>query len=98
MHGGRNWSPWLSDAAQGSDARQDAVAPAGKLAVHDLALDLQADQQEEHRHLRVVDPVQDAERADIAGKRAKIGRHQGEFATSRARAEAAMSTRPPEAE
>ena len=32
-----------------------------KLAVEHLALDLEADEQEEHRHQAVVDPVQDRE-------------------------------------
>ena len=43
----------------GRDAGQDAPRPGRELAVEDLALDLQPDQQEEHRHQGVVDPVVD---------------------------------------
>ncbi|MOA14411.1 hypothetical protein D3C78_1345120 [compost metagenome] len=45
-------------AAHGGDARQHDAADATQLAVHDLTLDLQAHQQEEHRHQAVIDPMQ----------------------------------------
>jgi hypothetical protein len=74
---------WDDHAAQGRHARQNAPRPAGQLAVDRLALDLQPDQQEEHRHQPVIDPVGQAETADIdvqgveitVGQR-RVGDHQ----------------------
>ena len=59
-------------AAERRDAGQDPVRPGPQAPVEDLALDLQADQQEEHRHQTVVDPVQDAEAADIGLERGEV--------------------------
>ena len=63
-------------AAGGGDARQDAARPGRQLAVQHLALDLEADQQEEHRHQPVIDPVRDAERAEIGVQSGEIGVRQ----------------------
>lgn len=57
--------PWLSKmaerrqdhAAQGGKARQRGLLPTGQLADVELALDLQANEQEEHRHQAIVDPM-----------------------------------------
>ena len=52
----------------------EPAAPAGQLSVENLALDFEADQQKKERHQRVVDPVLNAERADIGVKRGEISR------------------------
>ena len=61
-------------AARRRDPGQDPPWPGRELAVHDLALDLETDEQEEHRHQGVVDPVQDGEAADICCQHGKVGR------------------------
>ena len=59
-------------AAERADGRQGGALPAGELADQELALDLQADDEEEHRHQHVVDPVRqrelEAERADVEAR------------------------------
>ena len=64
-------------AAQGRDTRQDTAGPGRELAVEHLALDLQADQQEEDRHQAVVDPVLDAQPEHIGVQGAEIDACQG---------------------
>jgi hypothetical protein len=64
-------------AARRRDPRQDAAPPGRELSVQDLALDLEADEQKEHGHQAVVDPVLDAERAEIRVQPGEIGRRQG---------------------
>jgi hypothetical protein len=51
---------------------QDAPGPGGEVPVDHLALDLEADEQKEHRHQGVVDPVQQAERPEIGSERGEI--------------------------
>jgi len=56
-------------AAHGGGGRQDHLGGLGQVAVDHLALDLQADEQEEQRHQAVVDPQQqrfgNLQRADL---------------------------------
>eukprot|EP01036_Dinobryon_divergens_P053856 gene53856-71971_t len=62
------------DAAERGDAGKRPARPGRELPFEQLALDLEADQQEEHRHQRIVDPVQDAQAGDIAAQRREIER------------------------
>jgi hypothetical protein len=64
-------------AARRRHAGENAPWPRGELSVQELALDLQADQQEEHRHQDVVDPMQDAQAPDIGLEQAEVGRGKG---------------------
>jgi hypothetical protein len=53
------------ETPDGRDHRQQGVAEIGQLAAVELALELEADQQEEDRHQRIVDPELDAEARDL---------------------------------
>ena len=55
-------------AHQRRQGRQAALLPAGQAAVDQLALDLQAHQQEEDRHQAVVDPHVHGHRAELVGQ------------------------------
>jgi hypothetical protein len=55
-------------AAERPRDRQGGALPAGELADQQLALDLEADDEEEHRHQAVVDPVGERE-AEAEGAR-----------------------------
>ena len=70
-------------AAERRHARQNPARPGGELPVQHLALDLQAHQQEEHGHERVIDPVQDAEARHIGFEHAEVGRGQAASSPSR---------------
>ena len=61
---------------QGRDAGQDAAARARQFAVDQLALHLEADQQEKHRHQAVVDPVQQRRASERQMDGGVIGRRQ----------------------
>ena len=69
-------SCWGDHAGSRGNAGQDAAGPRRKLPVDQLALDLKADQQEEHGHQGVVDPVQDAQAANIGLENAEIDRRR----------------------
>ncbi len=64
-------------AAERREAGQHPVGPGAQLPVQHLALDLQPDQQEEHRHQAVVDPVQHAHRPESGVERVRVGLGQG---------------------
>jgi len=53
------------DAAGGGQDRQHGVSQIGQFAVVQLALELQADQQEKHRHQGIVDPVLDGQAGHV---------------------------------
>ena len=56
-------------AADGGDRRQRRGAPVAQLAHHQLALDLQPDDEEEHRHQPVVDPVVQVQRPQLGAQK-----------------------------
>ncbi len=64
-------------SAQRCQPRQDAARPGREFAAFQLAADLQPHQQEEQGHQPVIDPVMDAEAADIGMQRIEIGGRQG---------------------
>jgi hypothetical protein len=76
-------------ATQRRHGRQNGLAPVGQFTDHEFALDLQADEEEEHRHPQVVDPhhqrlgqLQQAANADFAraGQQAQVGIAPGRVA------------------
>ena len=66
-------------------------APGGQLAREDLALDLQPDQQEEHRHQAVVDPVRQRLGRELQVQDMATAGPSGELARTRASAVAASN-------
>ena len=80
------------EAADGAEARQQGLARRGQLPVDELALDLEADQQEKHGHQAVVDPQQqrfrepavadanlerDIQQVAVDGRKGRVGQHDG---------------------
>ncbi|KQT58456.1 hypothetical protein ASG52_21595 [Methylobacterium sp. Leaf456] len=63
-------------AAERGKPRQHPVGPGAQAPVEHLALDLQPDEQEEHRHQGVVDPVQDRQGAEIRLQGCEVGVRQ----------------------
>ena len=85
----RLWADQVHDAAQRGACRQQRLARRGQLAGQQLALDLQSDEEEEHRHPQVVDPQQqrlgqheEVADADLAAqlREARVGRAPGRVA------------------
>ena len=64
-------------SARRSNARQEPSRPCRELAFRHLAFDLKPDEEEEHSHERVVDPVLDAQRAEIGVNGGEIGPGEG---------------------
>src|SRR3954452_2283211 len=95
------WSGEAGSSGRPGEGRSGMVSASATparvawLPIQELALDLQADEQKEQGHERVIDPMQEAEPPDLGVEHAEVGRgdrrvrHRGGGAPPRNQDEAA---------